>query len=93
MESFNLPLYVIRDGSKTIKYTSSLANPRDEQHRDLVERYAQLPLKASEDVLYLVVSRFETGISQSYNNTPLRNGFVTVEVNDIEEPSLRNTVS
>uniref|UniRef100_A0A183FQQ6 VWFA domain-containing protein n=1 Tax=Heligmosomoides polygyrus TaxID=6339 RepID=A0A183FQQ6_HELPZ len=91
VESFNLPLYVIRDGSKTIKYTSSLANPRDEQHRDLVERYAQLPLKASEDVLYLVVSRFETGISQSYNNTPLRNGFVTVEVNDIEEPSLRNT--
>ncbi|VDL87674.1 unnamed protein product, partial [Nippostrongylus brasiliensis] len=36
---------------------------------------------------------FEVGIAQSYNNTPLKNGFVTVEVNDIEEPSNRNAAT
>ncbi|VDL68984.1 unnamed protein product [Nippostrongylus brasiliensis] len=74
VESFNLPLYVIRDGGKSIKYTPSLANPQDDTHKDLVDR-------------------FEVGIAQSYNNTPLKNGFVTVEVNDIEEPSNRNAAT
>ncbi|KAJ1374162.1 hypothetical protein KIN20_036788 [Parelaphostrongylus tenuis] len=71
VESFNLPLYVIRDGSYLLRFTPEIANPRDEKHKDLV-------------------SRFETGIAQSYNNTPLQKGFVAAEVNDIEEPSTRN---
>ncbi|KAK6017494.1 SEA domain protein [Ostertagia ostertagi] len=71
VESFNLPLYVIRDGNNPLKYTPGLANPRDDRHKELVER-------------------FESGVGQSYDKTPLKNGFVSVEVNDIEEPSLRN---
>uniref|UniRef100_A0A158QLB9 VWFA domain-containing protein n=1 Tax=Haemonchus placei TaxID=6290 RepID=A0A158QLB9_HAEPC len=71
VESFNLPLYVIRDGNNPLKYTPAIANPRDDRHKELVDR-------------------FETGIAQSYNKTPIKNGFVSVEVNDIEEPSLRN---
>ncbi|KAK6027084.1 SEA domain protein, partial [Ostertagia ostertagi] len=71
VESFNLPLYVIRDGNNPLKYTPGLANPRDDRHKELVER-------------------FESGVGESYDKTPLKNGFVSVEVNDIEEPSLRN---
>ncbi|KAE9418454.1 hypothetical protein Angca_009775 [Angiostrongylus cantonensis] len=71
VESFNLPLYVVRDGATPLKFTPDVANPRDEKHKDLV-------------------SRFETGVAQSYNETPLHKGFVAAEVNDIEEPSTRN---
>ncbi|KHJ84237.1 SEA domain protein, partial [Oesophagostomum dentatum] len=71
VESFNLPLYVIRDGEKQIKFTPNVADPRDDLHKDLV-------------------GRFESGIAQSYNKTPLHGGFITAEVNDIEEPSTRN---
>ena len=41
VESFNLPLYVIRDGQKEIKFTPAIANPRDDLHKDLVGR--QIP--------------------------------------------------
>ncbi|RCN51669.1 EGF-like domain protein [Ancylostoma caninum] len=71
VESFNLPLYVIKDGTKVIKFTPDIANPRNDEHKDLVER-------------------FEMGVSESYDKTPLKSGFVTAEVNDIEEPSSRN---
>ncbi|KAK6051504.1 hypothetical protein COOONC_10992 [Cooperia oncophora] len=73
VESFNLPLYVVRDGNNPLKYTPALANPRDDRHKELVER-------------------FESGVGDSYDKTPLKSGFVSAEVNDIEEPSLRNAV-
>ncbi|CAD6188433.1 unnamed protein product [Caenorhabditis auriculariae] len=72
VESWNLPLYVIRDGSNSIEFTSNLANPLDESHKSLV-------------------SRFETGVAQSYDKTPLKNGFVTVEVNEIQRPDEKNS--
>lgn len=40
-----------------------------------------------------LTGRFESGIGESYDKTPLRNGFLTAEVNDIENPALRKTVS
>uniref|UniRef100_A0A1I7XPS4 EGF-like domain-containing protein n=1 Tax=Heterorhabditis bacteriophora TaxID=37862 RepID=A0A1I7XPS4_HETBA len=35
-------------------------------------------------------SRFETGIAQSYDKTPLKSGFVTAEVNEIQRPNEKN---
>lgn len=70
VESWNLPLYVIRDGHNKITYSPSLANPLNDEHKDLV-------------------SRFETGVSQSYDKTPLKSAFVTAEVNEIENPETR----
>ncbi|KAK6029102.1 hypothetical protein OSTOST_04792, partial [Ostertagia ostertagi] len=68
VESFNLPLYVIRDGNNPLKYTPGLANPRDDRHKELVRVWSWSELRQDTS----------------------QNGFVSVEVNDIEEPSLRN---
>lgn len=70
VESWNLPLYVIRDGHEKITYSPSLSNPLNDDHKDLV-------------------SRFESGVAQSYDKTPLKGAFVTAEVNEIENPESR----
>ncbi|CAB3402805.1 unnamed protein product [Caenorhabditis bovis] len=70
VESWNLPLYVVRDGHDKITYSPNLANPLNDHYKDLV-------------------SRFESGVAQSYDKTPLNKGFVTAEVNEIENPENR----
>ncbi|VDK46272.1 unnamed protein product [Gongylonema pulchrum] len=68
VESWTLPLWIIRSGNQVLNYTDNLANPHDEQHKHLV-------------------TAFEKGVGESYASTPLRNGFVVAEVNDISRPS------
>ncbi|VDK20985.1 unnamed protein product [Anisakis simplex] len=74
VESWNLPLWVAREGNTTLKYTNDLANPLDEMHKKLV-------------------SGFEKGIAESYAKTPLKDGFVVAEVNDIVNPNTINKAS
>ncbi|KJH46964.1 EGF-like domain protein [Dictyocaulus viviparus] len=111
VESFNLPLYVIRDGNTPLKFASNVANPMDEKHKDLVNRQVVtmkwilirstilklfvVPIQINMNILLLYLNLSEknviyTGIAQSYDETPLNNGFIAVEVNDIENPSTRN---
>ncbi|ULU02771.1 hypothetical protein L3Y34_002395 [Caenorhabditis briggsae] len=70
VESWNIPLYVVRDGHEKITYSPALSNPLNDEHKDLV-------------------TRFESGIGQSYDKTPLKSSFVTAEVNEIENPESR----
>uniref|UniRef100_A0A914RBZ5 EGF-like domain-containing protein n=1 Tax=Parascaris equorum TaxID=6256 RepID=A0A914RBZ5_PAREQ len=37
VESWNLPLWVIREGNRILSYTDELSNPQDEEHKKLVE--------------------------------------------------------
>ncbi|CAI4230491.1 unnamed protein product [Auanema sp. JU1783] len=71
VESWNLPLYVIRDNHEYIEYSPMLSNPRE-------------PLSKS------LVNRFESGVAESYDQTPLKSSFIVAEVNDIENPKDRN---
>ncbi|CAJ0941120.1 unnamed protein product, partial [Mesorhabditis belari] len=72
VESWNLPLYVIRDHSSPIAWTTELANPSNDYRKEIVDR-------------------FITGIAEVYHKIPVGKSFVTVEVNDIEEPASRNS--
>ena len=40
-----------------------------------------------------LTDRFIDGIAQSYDHTPLKAGFVSSDVNEIERPNTRNAVS
>uniref|UniRef100_A0A9J2QCB0 EGF-like domain-containing protein n=1 Tax=Ascaris lumbricoides TaxID=6252 RepID=A0A9J2QCB0_ASCLU len=54
VESWNLPLWVIREGNRLLNYTDELSNPQDEEHKKLVEAfekgiaesYIRTPLKS-----------------------------------------------
>uniref|UniRef100_A0A915AKQ6 Transmembrane cell adhesion receptor mua-3 n=1 Tax=Parascaris univalens TaxID=6257 RepID=A0A915AKQ6_PARUN len=54
VESWNLPLWVIREGNRILSYTDELSNPQDEEHKKLVEAfekgiaesYIRTPLKS-----------------------------------------------
>ncbi|VDM42590.1 unnamed protein product [Toxocara canis] len=53
VELWNLPLWVVKEGNRTLKYSDELANPQNEEHKRLVasfekgvgESYAQTSLK------------------------------------------------
>ncbi|VBB35554.1 unnamed protein product, partial [Acanthocheilonema viteae] len=68
VESWSLPLWVIRQNTEELNYNDDLANPQSNRYRELV-------------------AAFEKGIAESYANTPLKNGFVVAEVNEITRPS------
>lgn len=68
VESWSLPLWVVRQNTKELNYDKDLANPESEQYRELV-------------------AAFEKGIAESYAHTPLGNGFVVAEVNEVTRPS------
>uniref|UniRef100_A0A1I7VU29 Transmembrane matrix receptor MUP-4 n=1 Tax=Loa loa TaxID=7209 RepID=A0A1I7VU29_LOALO len=68
VESWSLPLWVIRQNTEELNYNDNLANPQNDRYKELV-------------------NAFEKGIAESYANTPLKNGFVIAEVNEITRPS------
>ncbi|KAK0416184.1 hypothetical protein QR680_012332 [Steinernema hermaphroditum] len=71
VESWTVPLWVIRKDHHNLVYNQSFGNPQDAVNREYVQR-------------------FESGVSQCYPHTSLRNAFVSAEVNEILDPMVVN---